>query len=494
MYTQIKRGGIVKASIPGELGPFDPYALSGSPTVMYQIYEPFIAWRPNRDGTWGPAPGLFSSWEAKPGEVVFKLPMHVKFHDGTDWNADSAVWNLERYRSAPQTSHRIDLECIERAEKNDDFSVRVRLRGACASLFAALSQSNVRPPFPISRSAFQKWGIQEYPLNPAGTGPFRLDTWEKEEFLRLKRWDGYWRRGADGQNLPYLAELNIRQEMDDIKRMNGLRNNESHITEMVRGGSIASSPPDNLHRVEGPWIGYSSHIIFNSRQGVFANNNRLRQAMLTSLDREGLVKNLAAGVGIPLRYVLLPGSLAYDERAPAHKYDQTIAHQMMREAGYPNGIDFNLDYMSSPFDEHQVKALAGMWEVVRLKAYSISSRTPLWTSRVVEKGLFEAAVVRVPVEGDPALDMAHYLSGTSPISGHRYANQDLDRCLREANQVLEAAQRKDIYRRCQTLAYNDAYRGFLWAQTWNWALRGDVKGFMPSWGSNWELAGVWLDN
>jgi peptide/nickel transport system substrate-binding protein len=493
--SDIKRGGILKALIPGELGPLDPFSGAGAITPMYQIYEPFILWRPNQAGKWGPAPGLVASWEVKPSEITFKLPMHVIFHDGSNWNADAAVWNLERYRTDARSRHKMDLECIERSEKIDDYSFRLKLRGACASVYAALSQANVHPLFPVSRVAVQKWGPEEYSLNPTGTGPFAMDFWMKDSYLRLKRWDAYWHRGADAQSLPYLEEVMFKPMIDDSQRIGEVRKGEAHITEMGQGTELtAIKATGDVRLLEGPWIGNAFHIVFNSKSGVFSNNNRLRQAVLTSIDREALAKDLGRGTGIPLRYIVLPGSLAYDERVPSYKYDVSTAQLMMREAGYPNGIDFNMDTLERPFDDRQAKMLANMWEGVRLRSHNVASKIANWANRVFDLGQFEASTVSVPSEGDPALDTAHYFRGSSPIAGHRFPNQDLDRCLAEANGVLEPAYRREIYSRCQQLAYNDAYRGFLWAQTWNWVIRTDVKGLMPSWGSNWELSGVWLDN
>jgi ABC-type transport system substrate-binding protein len=492
--AQAKRGGTLKAAVSGELAPLDPFLGRPATTAQYLIFDPFVNWKPNADGKWGPAPGLFSSWDVREGEIYCKLPMGVQFHDGSEWNADIAIWNLERYRTAPQSPHRADLDCLARAEKIDDYTVRLKLKTACASLLATLSQANSQAVFPVSRKAAEKWGLDEFTLNPAGAGPFRLDIWKKGEYLRLQRWEQYWRRSPDGGKLPYLAGVELSAEADEIQRLIQVRSGDRHITELLSGKDTAVAKSDGaLAMIEGPWIGAAYHLVFNSRNGVFRDNLRLRQAVLSSIDREDLAKQMGLGAGMPVRYAVLPGSLAYDELVPSAWYDLAKARQLLRDAGYPNGVSFTLDSVSRPMNVLQSEVLRDKWDPLGLRARPMSYAYEKWLTDVVDAGSYELAMVKISNEPDPALDMMHHLSGSSPVSLHRNSNPDLDRCLTDANAVVDPAKRKDIYRRCQGLAYNDAFRGYLWAQTWNWALRKEVKGFVPGWGANWDLSVVWLD-
>ena len=44
-------------------------------------------------------PGLFAAWhadETNPLRWIFTVRQGVKFHDGTDFNADAVIWNLRR--------------------------------------------------------------------------------------------------------------------------------------------------------------------------------------------------------------------------------------------------------------------------------------------------------------------------------------------------------------------------------------------------------------
>ncbi|MCL5024894.1 MAG: ABC transporter substrate-binding protein [Chloroflexi bacterium] len=492
--ANVKRGGQLKAALQNDWVAMDPLVNTATTTAQDNLYDPLIWWQPDGKGNWGPAPGLAASWETRPEDVVLKLQKGVKFHDGSDLNADVVMWNLDRYRNDPKSQQKTDLGCVAGAEKVDDYTLRVRLKTPCASLLAVLSQAGSRPAYPISRAAFDKLGAEQFDRNPVGTGPFAFGEWKTGDHVALKRWNGYWRKGADGKSLPYLDGVTFRLIVDDSVRLLEAKSGNIQVTELVQGKDIPSVKANpELVLVEGPWVGNNYRIAFNSRKGAFKDNLRLRQAILSAIDRDSISKVLGQGAGIPLRYSILPESLAYDDSVPYYWYDLNKAKQLVRDAGYPNGIEVTMDIVARQLDQKQAQMLKQMWEAIGVRTNLVASERAAWVSRVHDAGNFEFATMRNPSEADPALDMDKYLSGSSPSSYHKYVNPDFERCLVDANGSYDTLKRKEMYRRCQTMAYNDAFEGFVWAQTWNWLVRREVKGFASSWGEHWELAEVWLD-
>ena len=101
------RGGTLRiAMTAGDIPLTDAQAdqgAEGARFVAYQIYGALTKWD-YEQGDHPPiaTPGLAETWEmdkADPTKWVFKLRKGVKFHDGSDWNADVAVWGLDRVKT-----------------------------------------------------------------------------------------------------------------------------------------------------------------------------------------------------------------------------------------------------------------------------------------------------------------------------------------------------------------------------------------------------------
>ena len=74
----------------------------------FPVFEGLVLWDLSRaDKLADIRPGLAESWEQDKNDKtkwIFHLRRGVKFHDGSDFNADAAIWNLDRYykKDAPQ--------------------------------------------------------------------------------------------------------------------------------------------------------------------------------------------------------------------------------------------------------------------------------------------------------------------------------------------------------------------------------------------------------
>ena len=104
---RVLRYGISMADIPQTTGQPDrgagAYQFTG-----YTLYDPLVAWEMDvADRPGKLVPGLATSWEADPADRrkwVFKLRPGVKFHDGSDFDAEAVVWNFDKVLN-PQAPH-----------------------------------------------------------------------------------------------------------------------------------------------------------------------------------------------------------------------------------------------------------------------------------------------------------------------------------------------------------------------------------------------------
>ena len=168
----------------------------------YPIFEGLVLW--DLSGTDRLAdlrPGLAEKWEQAPDDNktwIFHLRHGVKFHDGTDFNADAVIWNLDRYFKSDSPQYELPGSAITRArapllaayKKIDDSTVAITTTKP-ASYFPYMAVYILfTSPASFERAGHDWTKVATLPA--AGTGPFRITKVVPRQEVDLARWDGYW--------------------------------------------------------------------------------------------------------------------------------------------------------------------------------------------------------------------------------------------------------------------------------------------------------------
>src|SRR5438093_8406755 len=183
-----KKGGTLRVGFYIEAATMDPH-LSGSKIdrqVYHNIYEPLVT----LDVKLGIKPGLAESWQQPDAKtLVFKLRQGVKFHDGTDFNAEAAKFNFVRMKTETKSVRKGELGNVDSVDVVDPFTLRLNLKKPDAALLATLTD---RAGMMVSPRVVQERGGElERNARGAGTGPFEFMEWVKDDHILLKRNDGY---------------------------------------------------------------------------------------------------------------------------------------------------------------------------------------------------------------------------------------------------------------------------------------------------------------
>src|SRR5438477_12945891 len=190
---QPQRGGALSVGFPSDSKTFDPtYSVQFTERqVLYVIYNTLV-----RYGTdFSLQPELAESWsiEGDGKRIVFKLRTGVKFHDGTDFNAEAVKWNIEhRLDKDVASPQRQQLDpIIASVEAIDPVTVAFNLKQRSPGLLSLLGE---RPGFMISPAAAKKLG-KDFGNNAVGTGPFMFKEWVKGSQITVERNLNYWEPG-----------------------------------------------------------------------------------------------------------------------------------------------------------------------------------------------------------------------------------------------------------------------------------------------------------
>lgn len=131
-----------------------------------------------------------------------KLREGIKFQDGTDFNAAAVKANLDRASDPANHLKRYNLyKNIAKTEAIDPTTVKITLKQPFSAFINILAHPATAM---ISPAALEKYG-KEIGFHPVGTGPYELDTWNQTDFVKVKKFAGYWQPG-----LPKLDSITWR--------------------------------------------------------------------------------------------------------------------------------------------------------------------------------------------------------------------------------------------------------------------------------------------
>jgi peptide/nickel transport system substrate-binding protein len=343
-----KKGGTMRVGLYVEAATMDPH-LSGSKIdrqVYHNIFDPLVV----LDTRLNIKPGLAESWtQPDPKTIVFKLRQGVKFHDGTDFNAEAVKFNFDRMQNPETKSVRTgEIASVDKAEVVDTYTVKLNLKKPDAALLAALTD---RAGMMISPEAVKKFGA-DLQRNPVGTGPFQFVEWVKDDHLSLKRFDGYWNKEGG----PYLDGVRYRPIPDDTVKTQSLIGGEIDVMDYVAPRDVAMLK-GNASVVEVDVESLATfNYVFNTTKPPF-DKKELRQAVAYAIDTEAIVKGVWLGVGVPSNGPIAPSSWAYDSAIKPIKRDIARAKELLAAGGMPTGFTFKVTTNNIPINVQEAEAI-----------------------------------------------------------------------------------------------------------------------------------------
>ena len=197
---QPKRGGTITVGVTNDWITLDPAYNNADNSPQRMLYDPLLFYKPEASGAWNFQPGLAEKWEFSGNTGILQLRQGVKFHDGSDWNADVFKWNIERVIADPKAPARDVLVGVDFGNPvtvMGDYVARLNLTAPSPVLLQQLSdQGSFGYLWPVSKVAFEKMGQDQFSHNPVGTGPMRFAEWRPSDRVILKRNENYWATGT----------------------------------------------------------------------------------------------------------------------------------------------------------------------------------------------------------------------------------------------------------------------------------------------------------
>lgn len=333
----IQRGGTLRIGVATEVTkPLLCFALTGAGIDYYSswpVYESLF--RPNAEGSVDP--WLLESYEADPEALTytFHIRQGITFSDGSPLNAESVKWNLDHYLEVGAKVAAL-LSQIESVDIVDDYTVQLNLSSWSSII-----------PYAYSRECGYMYSMEYFLANgeeacqdvPVGTGPFVLDSWEREVKRTYTKRDDYW--GGE----VYLDAVEFIVVKDELVASAMLQNDELD-------AYCGMSTVDNVVALDeaGLNIGtcsvksHSYLLCFNSlnESGNDPTGDvKVRQAISYAIDMDALVNNVW-GDYAKTRNQFGVGEYFYSDTVQGYDYDPEKAKALLAEAGYEDGFTIDL--------------------------------------------------------------------------------------------------------------------------------------------------------
>jgi peptide/nickel transport system substrate-binding protein len=312
--------------------------------VTGQCLEPLYQYQP---GSTKPIPALATKCtpNADSTEWTCNLRQGVKFHDGTDFNADAVIFNFERWRFTTNPYHFEsqvfeyyeymwfgfdDDSVITSVEKIDDFTVKFVLNVPLAPFLANLAMDM----FAISSpAAIEQYG-EDYGLPSVGcvgTGPFKFVEWVEGDHITVAANDDYW------GGRPLVDEIVWRVIPDDSARFLALRAGDIHALETATAEDVLAAEADpDLYVLARPALN-TGYLAFNYRIKEF-QDKRVREAVAHAINRQGLVEAFLGSYGEVATNFLPPLIWGHNDAIQDWVYDPDMSKQLLADAGFPDGL------------------------------------------------------------------------------------------------------------------------------------------------------------
>lgn len=275
---------------------------------------------------------LATDWEEdiEAKTITFKLREGVKFHDGTDFNADSVVWRFDvaaDFSYIPKENQEVNY-----VEKLDDYTVRFHLNWWTNQMLETIgiAQMYSRAAFEAHGGLEDNAGIDWMKENLVGTGPFKLQTFERDARLVWVKNEDYWREGR-----PYLDSIEILVIPDASTASQKMEAREAHLWTGADGAQTQKLENLGFARQTG-WAGIQTILVPNSvdEESPFTDL-RLREALEYAINKDEICATLGFGYLEPLFTIAPQDDVGGDK--VFREYNPDKAKQLLAEAGYPNG-------------------------------------------------------------------------------------------------------------------------------------------------------------
>ncbi len=420
-------------------------------------------------------PALAKEWE-QIDDLTWKITLQedATFHNGEPVTAKAVEFSFNRvFDPDIQCPHKGKLSAFKEVNVVDEYTFTITSEKPFAPGLNILGlYLPIVPPEYIKTV-----GNAKYNTNPVGSGPYKLEKWVRGESVNLERFEDYY-----GPK-PYYKKVIFRAVPEGASRVAALLTGEADVISGIavhQRKTIEESGKAYLT----PQMGVMPYLGLNTYEAPF-DDKRVRQAANYSVNKELLNRALFNGKAILCAGPISPRTFGADMDLKPYPFDPQKSKDLLKAAGYPNGIEVRLAYPTDMAQiQEQAEAIAADLAKGGIKVMlEPFERAVMWQR--YQEGKHQMYIYWWDDAPEP--DRYMYSLFHSKSRDYYYRNPAIDILLDRGRTILNREDRAVIYNEIDRLLYDDAPWVYLWVVpdvygvANNVLYQGNRDGFLAMW-------------
>ncbi len=351
-------GGSMVVALDGDMVLADPALVSdgNSLYVQAQVVQGLVGLKPGTISDVIPVLAAALPTVSSDGKTyTFTLRTGIKFHDGTDFNADAVVYNYTRWQNFPKgdlqdnayyygavfggfgsssniasvAAQGADTVVITLKQPQSSFLLSQTLGVFAIESPTALKNNNAdQTPLKDNKYAQGSLGQGQ---DMVGTGPFMFKEWVPNDHITLVKNPSYW----DAPNAAHLDSITFKPIGDSTAKLQALQSGAVDLAFSISPLDVQTAQSSGLTIIDRGQSCNQLNLDMNQEVGgkptIYANP-AVRKAIFEALNRQSYADAFYGGGGKPSTGFMPPATIGFKEESlPA--YDAAKAKSDLAAAG-----------------------------------------------------------------------------------------------------------------------------------------------------------------
>lgn len=434
-----REGGSVVLGITQEPDSLDPYlaAAAGTKEIIYNFFDGLVKLMP--DSTFEPA--LAETYEVTEDakEYTFKIKEDIKFHNNKELTVSDVEYSLNRAAGLEAGNDLPlipQLSVIEKVVSDSDSNtVKVSLNKPDADFISYMTLAIIPE------------GYDNQSEHPIGTGPFIFAEYARQQHLKMKRNEDYWReRNAYLDEVVFLIMPSADAAMIDLQ-----------------AGNIDIFPYLTMDKADLLKENYDFITADSNMVQIWGLNNErepfddplVRQAINMAIDKQMIIDTVTFGKGQILESGMGPAMGKYYNADLKNDYNQEEAKKMLEEAGYRD-LKINITVPGNYVIHVQTaEVIAAQLELIGVTTNIISVDWGTWLSDVYQGKDHDSTVIALTFDYAAPSTVLHHYYTNSDGNFINYSNEKFDSLYEKAQSETDQTVRVDLFHQMQKILQDD---------------------------------------
>lgn len=427
---------------------------------------------------------LAESWEMKGADMVFHIRQGVKFPDGSLLDASVVYENYKRFFATKGVATFLlgmggSVTDISQIEVIDSKTLVIHMTKENGLTIKNITMGNTSilslSEMKAHATESDPWALEYYKKNfPAGTGPYKLETYSAGDKISLVRNDGYW--GPP----PKFAKVIEKIVPDPAQRVLLLKSGEVDIIDNVPFKDLALLKQDPNVRILPIPTTYTFLASMHNKIAPF-DQKEVRQAFSYAIPYDDIIEKVLYGFGKRVHAFIPEGQRSYDPSIKKYDTNPEKAKELLAVAGYKDGVGLPPVKLTIRIgieeDERTAVIIQGALKdigvTIAIEKLNVAAYNEAYFGRKMQFGM-QSWDMWV---NDPYYNMFWETTKEGSNNGADYYNPRIDEIISKYTLYPMGPERDEASKEAQRILLEDAPYILLYQMIWPIAMRADIGGY-----------------